>query len=343
MAGCLLLAWPAAAHAETFGSDLSQTPTAGCQRVCAAFTKTTSAGTTNRGAPFDGVTTKIRIRHSGPQAPASILILRRTDTPNRFLNAGEVGFELPAAAEPGIVTELSGAVSLQKGDRLALQLRATPRGEVKFAVATGQCLIANVRHAPGAEQAYAECKGDALISADIEPDADTDKEPDSTDVDDDGDTVPDGEDNCPLSPNLGQGDAEKDGLGDPCDMDDDGDGLTDRRETRRTRTDPEDADSDDDGLSDGAERRTNPRRFDTDRDGLGDGLERGVTEPVPNPPGRALGTDTRRFERDRDPATKTNPRNRDTDGDRKRDGREDRNHNGRVDRGETDPAKKRDV
>lgn len=312
----------------------------GCTSVCAVFTKTTSAAATNRGAPFHGVTTEIRVRHSGPEVPASILVLRRTATPNRFLNAGEVDFQIPAAADPGIITKVPAALPLRKGDRLALQLRGTPRGEVKFAASKGQCLVATVRHSAGSEQDYDECTGDALISADIEPDTDADGTPDSTDVDDDGDTVPDGEDNCPLSPNLGQGDAEKDGLGDPCDEDDDGDGLTDIRERRKTRTDPEDSDTDDDGLSDRAERGTSPRRFDTDRDGLGDGLELGVTEPVANPPGRAGGTDTRRFDADQDPSTKTNPRKRDTDGDRKRDGREDRNHNGRVDRGETDPAKR---
>ena len=338
---CLLLAAPGAAQAETFGSDLGQSPAFGCKKACSIFTKTTTAGTVNRGAPFRGIVTKVRVKHVGPSVQAAILVLRRTETPNRFLNAAEAGFDFPAADQPRI-TEVPGPIPVEKGDRLALQIRSDSPG-LRFLADGGECLVAAARHAEGTALSYAECEGDALIEATLEPDTDGDNVADPADADDDADTVPDAEDNCPFSPNLGQGDAEKDGLGDPCDKDDDGDGLTDVRETRRTRTDPEDADSDDDGLSDRAERRTNPRRFDTDRDGLGDGLERGVTEPVANPPGRALGTDARRFEPDRDPATTTNPRRRDTDGDRKRDGREDRNHNGRVDRGETDPAKKRDV
>ena len=47
----------------------------------------------------------------------------------------------------------------------------------------------------------------------------------------------------------------------------------------------------------------------------------------------------RRFRRDRDPCTKTNPLRRDTDRGGVPDGREDRNRNGRVDKGETNPRK----
>jgi large repetitive protein len=52
------------------------------------------------------------------------------------------------------------------------------------------------------------------------------------------------------------------------------------------------------------------------------------------------GTDRRRFRRDLDPRSHTNPRRRDTDRDGMPDGREDRNHNGRRDRGETDPRRR---
>jgi hypothetical protein len=62
---------------------------------------------------------------------------------------------------------------------------------------------------------------------------------------------------------------------------------------------------------------------------------------VADPPGPVRGTALRRFRRDRDPRTRTNPRRRDTDRDGLRDGREDRNRNGRRDRGERNPLRRR--
>ncbi|MBM4356093.1 MAG: hypothetical protein FJ109_20265, partial [Deltaproteobacteria bacterium] len=59
------------------------------------------------------------------------------------------------------------------------------------------------------------------------PDLDQDKVPDCMDPDDDGDTVPDKIDNCPMVGNGGQEDLDKDGKGDACDDDDDGDGDPD--------------------------------------------------------------------------------------------------------------------
>ena len=47
----------------------------------------------------------------------------------------------------------------------------------------------------------------------------------------------------------------------------------------------------------------------------------------------------RRFKRDLQPRTKTNPLKRDTDNGGVPDGREDKNHNGRLDKGETNPTK----
>ena len=59
---------------------------------------------------------------------------------------------------------------------------------------------------------------------------DTDKDgiPDCLDDDDDGDGIPDDEDNCPLIPNPDQEDFDKDGKGDACDQDDDDDGVKDK-------------------------------------------------------------------------------------------------------------------
>ena len=44
-------------------------------------------------------------------------------------------------------------------------------------------------------------------------------------MDNDGDGIPDGEDNCPDTPNFDQADFEEDGIGDVCDLDIDGDGM----------------------------------------------------------------------------------------------------------------------
>jgi hypothetical protein len=80
-------------------------------------------------------------------------------------------------------------------------------------------------------------------------------------------------------------------------------------------------------------------RADSDGDRLPDGLERGVTTGVPDPPGLAVGTDRRRFKRDRHPRTKTRATARDSDRDGIVDGREDRDVDGRRDRRETDATK----
>ena len=58
-------------------------------------------------------------------------------------------------------------------------------------------------------------------------DLDKDGEADCLDDDDDGDTVPDLQDNCPVTPNPGQEDTDNDGTGDACEDDTDGDGDPD--------------------------------------------------------------------------------------------------------------------
>lgn len=131
--------------------------------------------------------------------------------------------------------------------------------------------------------------------------------------------------------------------------DQDGDGVFDRFETGAC-PDATDADSDDDGLADGSEdtdldgvlddTETDPCNADTDEDGLADGLERGLTAGVPDPDGEGplTGTAPEAFMPDSDPASMSDPRLADTDGDGHADGVEDANRNGALDPGESDPT-----
>ena len=178
-------------------------------------------------------------------------------------------------------------------------------------------------------------------------DLDGDGAGDACDADDDGDGAADAGDNCASAANGDQRNIDGDAAGDVCDSDDDNDRLSDVAE-RALGSSSGDLDSDDDGLADAREdrnldgkkgrRETSAARFDSDRDGLSDGLERGLRRGVADPPGAVKGTG-RRFKRDRDPRSKTNPLKRDSDKGGVPDGREDKNRNGRLDKGETNPTK----
>jgi Thrombospondin type 3 repeat len=87
-------------------------------------------------------------------------------------------------------------------------------------------------------------------------DLDGDGRGDACDTDDDGDTVDDALDNCPLERNVSQPDLDGDNSGDACDPDDDGDGLTDSRDSCRFEYNPDQADSDRDGLGDACDDAT---------------------------------------------------------------------------------------
>jgi len=103
-------------------------------------------------------------------------------------------------------------------------------------------------------------------------DLDKDSICDDVDPDDDGDSVNDVSDNCPLTPNPMQGDLDQDGVGDECDADDDGDGTDDEHDPcPRDPADQcicstENPDADGDGLCNG----TDP---DDDNDGIPDGSD----------------------------------------------------------------------
>jgi hypothetical protein len=118
----------------------------------------------------------------------------------------------------------------------------------------------------------------------------------------------------------------------------DGDGLNEEEEAA-LGTNPDDGDSDDDGVLDGDEPDAatdtdgdglvNALDPDSDDDGLFDGTELGVTEASP-----WTDVSKKHFTADADPATRTDPLARDTDGGGLSDGAEDFNADGKLDASE---------
>ena len=83
-----------------------------------------------------------------------------------------------------------------------------------------------------------------------DPDSDADGLSNLFDEDDDGDTVTDMDDNCPLMANESQADLDEDGLGDLCDEDSDGDGVGNGVDNCPAAYNPEQEDLDGDGDGD---------------------------------------------------------------------------------------------
>lgn len=78
------------------------------------------------------------------------------------------------------------------------------------------------------------------------------------DSDDDGDGVPNGNDNCPATPNPDQLDTDGDGVGNACDADDDNDGVADTADNCPLNSNPDQADFDLDGIGDACDAQTGP-------------------------------------------------------------------------------------
>lgn len=143
--------------------------------------------------------------------------------------------------------------------------------------------------------------------------------------DDDGDGIPDGQDNCPWAPNYAQWDYDQDGLGDVCDgcaydddpeqWDSDGDGWGDACDTCPSVHEPDPLDTDADGLGDSCDNCPwdenpdqadddfdhmgntcdncpsifNPDQLDSDGDGLGDACDDGDPDQDAGPGGPDAG------------------------------------------------------
>lgn len=91
-------------------------------------------------------------------------------------------------------------------------------------------------------------------------------------LDQDGDLVPDDDDNCPKASNPDQADSDSDGTGDVC-QDSDGDGVLDIDDNCPFTANPGQEDTDGDGVGDACDNcvdDVNPNQLDADVDGIGD-------------------------------------------------------------------------
>jgi hypothetical protein len=132
----------------------------------------------------------------------------------------------------------------------------------------------------------------AYVATEIAPagtaDQDCDGIVDVDDPDNDGDTIPDLQDNCSSLPNPSQSDVDGDGLGDVCDADADKDGIVNEFDNCPLVMNPTQADGNNDGIGDACSdidkdkiidvqdncpSTPNSSQTDIDGDGLGDACD----------------------------------------------------------------------
>lgn len=222
-------------------------------------------------APSDGVLLRWRIRMVGTST-IRLRVLHPTGggsySPTATVSAGEL-------TSNGAVQEFPARVSVKAGDRIGIDCCAGAGVGILVSTSEAAISIWNPRISDGADQQPNTGSADTELplNADIQPDADHDLWGDETedafpsdssehvdtdgdltddnaDVDDDGDGVADGEDNCPLAGNANQADTDGDQAGDACDSDDDGDGIADGVDNCSTIPNPNQADLDGDGSGD---------------------------------------------------------------------------------------------
>ncbi|WP_439153065.1 thrombospondin type 3 repeat-containing protein [Winogradskyella sp.] len=117
--------------------------------------------------------------------------------------------------------------------------------------------------------------------------------------DQDGDTIPNDEDNCPLTANVDQSDIDGDGIGDVCDDDMDNDGVLNDVDNCVTTVNPDQLDNDMDGLGDicdddddndnvldeddNCQFEPNPNQLDVNSNGVGDACDGLIVNDVLTP------------------------------------------------------------
>jgi len=161
-------------------------------------------------------------------------------------------------------------------------------------------------------------------------DTDGDGQADCVDPDDDGDTVLDGDDNCPLVENPDQADSNGDGVGDACEGDYDGDTVPDDTDNCPSVANPDQEDTDGNGIGDACEAAPTPTPTptpgpDDDGDGLPNSLDPCPDDDDCDDDGLMDGSATGSEDLDNDgvvDSNETDPENWDTDGDGLSDGLE---------------------
>ena len=116
--------------------------------------------------------------------------------------------------------------------------------------------------------------GFGLMGCEADGDGSNGNNPGSRISDQDGDGIPDDEDNCPTIPNADQSDIDGDGIGDVCDDDTDNDGIPDDDDNCPLVPNPDQTDTNGDGIGDAC-------TDDEDGDGIPDDTDN--CPLVPNP------------------------------------------------------------
>jgi hypothetical protein len=107
-------------------------------------------------------------------------------------------------------------------------------------------------------------------------DSDCDGVPNPPTDDGDGDSIPDGRDNCPLHPNPRQYDTDGDGIGNRCDPDRDGDGVDNLTDNCPNQANNQ-SDGDRDGIGDACDDEDGDGILERDADGISDPCADGET------------------------------------------------------------------
>jgi hypothetical protein len=189
-----------AAHADvTIGSSLEATPDT-------SLVGPATASQLGVSAPSSGVITRWRVKAGSDSSPVRLRVLRP--------GGNEVGRSAEVTPPTGTVTLYETRISIQAGDRIALEC-CGDGGGVFFAPSGSTTEIWTPpigNDAPVPAPATGTQPWETMINADIEPDRDGDGFGDET------------QDNCGGTFNPDQNDADADGLGDACDPDADPDG-----------------------------------------------------------------------------------------------------------------------